>query len=87
MICYPIEKMIADHNTKPLVGGKFKMFRGVILNLSEIHHDQVGQQECVEQTRAQMTQHGTICACYAIVSHDACLYRGLTHARVCTMCA
>ena len=47
----PTEKMIADHNTKPLVGAKFKMFRDVILNLSGIHHTQVGQQECVEQIR------------------------------------
>ena len=47
----PTEKMIADYNTKPLVGAKFKMFRDVILNLSGIHHTQVGQQECVEQIR------------------------------------
>lgn len=47
-ICCLTEKMIADCNTRPLVGGKFKMHRDVILNLSGIHHTQVGQQECVE---------------------------------------
>ena len=43
----PKERTIAYYNTKPLVlvGGKFKMFRDVILNLSGIHHSQVGQQE------------------------------------------
>ena len=51
----PTEKMIAEHNTKSLVGTTFKMFRDVILKLSGTRHAQVGQQECVEQTRAQMT--------------------------------
>ena len=34
----PTERMIADCNTKPLVGGKFKLFRDVILNLNGIRH-------------------------------------------------
>ena len=48
----PTERMIVDYNTKPLVGGQFKMFRDVILNLNGIHHSQVGQQECVGKMRA-----------------------------------
>ena len=69
----PAERMIVDCNIKPLVGGKFKMFRDVILNLSGIHHSQVGQHECVRQTRLKMKScdathtcctmsHGIICA-------------------------
>ena len=48
----PKQRMIADHNAKPLVGGEFKFFLNIILNLSGIRHSQVGQQECVGQTRA-----------------------------------
>ena len=51
VMCCPTEKMIADYNTKPLVGAKFKIFRDAILNLSVIHRSQLGQQECVEQMR------------------------------------
>jgi len=32
--------------TKPLVGGKFKLFRDLIMNLSSKHH-RIAQQECV----------------------------------------
>jgi hypothetical protein len=42
----PTEEMIADYMTKPLVGGKFKLFRDRIMNLSGKHH-RIGQQECV----------------------------------------
>jgi len=45
MYC-PTDEMIADYNTKPLVGSKFIKFRDLIMNLSDIHHI-VGQQECV----------------------------------------
>jgi hypothetical protein len=40
--------MIADYMTKPLVGGKFKIFRDLIMNLNGKHH-RIGQQECVGQ--------------------------------------
>mmetsp|Transcript_26975 Transcript_26975/g.38254 ORF Transcript_26975/g.38254 Transcript_26975/m.38254 type:complete len:174 (+) Transcript_26975:3-524(+) len=39
------DDMIADYNTKPVVGVKFRTFRNQIMNLSIIHPD--GQQECV----------------------------------------
>jgi hypothetical protein len=42
------EEMIADYMTKPLVGGKFKLFRDRIMNLSGKHH-RIAQQECVGQ--------------------------------------
>jgi len=42
----PADDMIADYNTKPLVGNKFKVFRDLIMNLSGII-PRVGQQECV----------------------------------------
>ena len=32
----PTGDMIADYNTKPLVGNKFKVFRDLIMNLSGI---------------------------------------------------
>ena len=34
----PIDEMIADHMTKPLIGGKFKLFQDLIMNLSGKHH-------------------------------------------------
>jgi hypothetical protein len=40
------EAMIADCMTKPLTGGKFKLFRDRIVNLSGKHH-RIEQQECV----------------------------------------
>ena len=42
------DEMIADYMTKPLVGGKFKLFRDLIMNLSGKHH-RIKQQECVGQ--------------------------------------
>ncbi len=42
------DEMIADYMTKPLVGGKFKLFRDLIMNLSGKHH-RISQQECVGQ--------------------------------------
>ena len=42
----PTEDMIADYNTKPLVGNKFKVFRDLIMNLSGII-PRVGQQEYI----------------------------------------
>ena len=38
--------MIAEYMTKPLTGGKFKLFRDRIMNLSDKHH-RIKQQECV----------------------------------------
>jgi hypothetical protein len=43
------DKMIADYNTKPVVGSKFVLFRDRTMNLSHKHHH-IGQQECVGQT-------------------------------------
>jgi hypothetical protein len=43
------DEMIADYNTKPVVGSKFALFRDRIMNLSGKHH-RIGQQECVGQT-------------------------------------
>jgi hypothetical protein len=40
--------MLADCMTKPLGGGKFKVFRDLIMNLHGKHH-RIGQQECVGQ--------------------------------------
>ena len=42
----PTYEIIADHITKTLVGGKFKLFRDLINNLSDKHH-RIGHQECV----------------------------------------
>ena len=42
----PTDEMLADYMTKPVVGGKFKLFRDRIMNLSGKHH-RLGQQECV----------------------------------------
>jgi hypothetical protein len=43
------DEMIADFNTKPVVGGKFALFQGLIMNLSGKYH-RFGQQECVGRT-------------------------------------
>jgi hypothetical protein len=41
------DEMIADYNnTKPVVGRKFTLFRGRLMNLSGKHH-RIKQQECV----------------------------------------
>jgi hypothetical protein len=54
----PTDEMIADYNTKPLVGSKFVKFRDLIMNLSDIPH-LVGQQECVgKQIYVHMKLHG-----------------------------
>ena len=42
----PTDEMIGDYMTKPLMGTKFKLFRDLIMNLSDKHH-RIGQQECV----------------------------------------
>ena len=42
----PTDEMIADYNTKALVGKKFVKFQDLIMNLSNKPH-LVGQQECV----------------------------------------
>ena len=42
----PTGDMIADYMTKALVGAKFRKFRDLIMNLSNIYH-RIGQQECV----------------------------------------
>jgi hypothetical protein len=42
------DEMPADYMTKPLGGGKFKLFRDRIMNLQGKHHC-IGQQECVGQ--------------------------------------
>jgi hypothetical protein len=43
------DEMIADYNTKPVVGGKFALFRDRIMNLSGKHY-RIVQQECVGRT-------------------------------------
>jgi len=54
VIYCPTDEMIADYNTKPLVGAKFTKFRDLIMNLSDKHHI-IGQQECVgKQVYAHM---------------------------------
>ena len=52
----PTDEMIGDYMSKPLVGAKFKKFRDLIMNLSDIYH-QIGQQECVgsENVRENIT--------------------------------
>ena len=42
----PTDEVIAEYMTKPLVGGKFKLFCNLIMNLSGKHH-RIGHQECV----------------------------------------
>jgi hypothetical protein len=42
-------EMIADYNTKPVVGRKFALFQDLIMNLSGKHHC-IGHQECVGRT-------------------------------------
>jgi hypothetical protein len=39
-------QMIAGYMIKPFVGGKFKLFQDLIMNLSGKHH-RIAQQECV----------------------------------------
>jgi hypothetical protein len=50
------ETMIADYMTKPLTGGKFKLFRDRIMNLSGKHH-RIEQQECVGRTVSVSNKH------------------------------
>jgi hypothetical protein len=40
------DEMIADYNTKPVVGRKFSLFRDRLMNLTGKHH-RIKQQECV----------------------------------------
>jgi hypothetical protein len=40
------DEMIAENNTKPVVGRKFTLFRNRLMNLSGKHHS-IKQQECV----------------------------------------
>jgi hypothetical protein len=42
------DEMLADYMTKPLGGGKFKLFQDRIMNLQGKYH-RIGQQECVGQ--------------------------------------
>jgi hypothetical protein len=50
------ETMIADYMTKPLTGGKFKLFRDRIMNLSGKHH-RIEQQECVGRKVSVSNEH------------------------------
>jgi hypothetical protein len=50
------EAMIADCMTKPLTGGKFKLFRDRIMNLSGKHH-RIEQQECVGRKVSASNEH------------------------------
>ena len=43
---FPTNEMIGNHMTKALIGGKFKFFCDLIMNLGGKHHH-IGQQECV----------------------------------------
>jgi hypothetical protein len=40
------DEMLADYNTKPVVGRKFSLFRDRLMNLTGKHHH-IKQQECV----------------------------------------
>ena len=42
----PTDDMLADYMSKPIVGKKFKVFRDLIMNLSDKYH-RIGQQKCV----------------------------------------
>jgi hypothetical protein len=53
----PTDEMIADYMTKPLVGGKFKLFRDLIMNLSGKHH-RIAQQECVGRNNKRLMVKG-----------------------------
>ena len=41
----PTDKMIADYMKKPLVGGKFKLFCDMIMNIIG-KHNHIGKQDC-----------------------------------------
>jgi hypothetical protein len=43
------DEMIADYNTKPVVGRKFALFCNRMMNLSAKHH-RIEQQKCVGRT-------------------------------------
>jgi len=45
------DDMMADYNTKSLVGNKFKGFRDLIMNLTGVI-PQIGQQECVRHNQS-----------------------------------
>ncbi len=48
--------MIAEYMTKTLTGGKFKLFRDRIMNLSGKHH-RIEQQECVGRKLSVSNEH------------------------------
>ena len=43
---FPTDGMISNYMIKPLFGGKCKLLRDMIMNLSSKHHC-IGQKECV----------------------------------------
>ena len=45
MIYYPMDIMLGDYMTKPLIEPKFVKFRYLIMDLSNKYH-QVGKKEC-----------------------------------------
>ena len=47
------DNMIADYISKPVVGAKFRKFRDLIMNISNIYH-RVVQQECVGRETVNM---------------------------------
>ena len=47
------DNMIADYISKPVVGAKFRKFRDLIMNISNIYH-RVVQQECVGRETVKM---------------------------------
>ena len=68
MYC-PTERMIVDYNTKPLVGGKFKIFQDLILILNGIRHSQIGQQECVGDLTKKAQSHVVCAVTFICVVH------------------
>ena len=48
------DEMIADYNTKPLVGGKFVLFRDRIMNLSGKHH-QINSRSVLDGQKIKIT--------------------------------
>jgi hypothetical protein len=51
------DEMLADYMTKPLVGGKLRLFQDLIMNLNDKHH-RIAQQECVGQNNKELKIKG-----------------------------
>ena len=62
------DNMIADYMLKPVVGSKFRKFRGIIMNLSDIYH-RVVQQECVERETVNMIKRESSWSNIAVIKN------------------